>query len=169
MGCFCAALHPPLCNLPLAVGRNRGGLATSLLLLWWEKRWQKENVHLPSTASCRLWASLFIQQKGLLCSWPSQWCREWCILKYIHIFPSHFSVQEYCTTTQIVSAAVVPSAIWEKTGALKHRGKAAVRTFSSLGITPAWMCPGSRCRPWLIRDAESITTPATPPPLHSPQ
>lgn len=68
-----AALHPPLCNLSWAVGRDRGGLATSLLLLWWEKQWQKENVHLPSTASCRLWASLFIQQNGLLCSWPSYW------------------------------------------------------------------------------------------------
>lgn len=68
-----AALHPPLCNLSWAVGRDRGGLATSLMLLWWEKQWQKENVHLPCSASCRLWACLFMQRNGLLCSWPSYW------------------------------------------------------------------------------------------------
>lgn len=77
-------------------------------------------------------------------------------------------MQEYCTNRHIISAAVVPSAIWEKTGALNHCGKAAVRTLSSLGMLQAWMCPGSRCLPGLIRYVEFITTFATPPPLHSP-
>lgn len=99
-----AAVHPSLCSLSWAVGRDRGGLAISLLLLWWEKQWQKENVHLPSPASCRLGAELLIQQiassaHGLL-------TRE-VYLKTHTNCPLHFCGQEDCPDTQIISAAVV--------------------------------------------------------------
>lgn len=72
--------------------------------------------------------------------------------------PLHFSVQADCTDTQIIGAAVVPSAVWEKTGALGHCVEAALRKHSSFG-----MC--LEILPWLICDVELITTFATPPPL----
>lgn len=51
--------------------------------------------------------------------------------------PLHFSVQEDCADTQTISAAVVPSAMWEKTGALSRCVKAAVRALSSSGTLQA--------------------------------
>lgn len=150
-----AALHPSLCSLSWAVGRDRGSLATSLLLLWWEKQWQKENVHLPSTASCRLWAKLLIEQMassahGLL-------TREVYLKIHTHS-PLHFSGQEDCPDTQIIGAAVVPPAEWEKQ-------ELWGTVWRQLYVQQFGNASGKRILPWLICNVELITTFATPPPL----
>lgn len=73
--------------------------------------------------------------------------------------PFHFSVQADCTDTQIIGAAVVPSAVWEKTGALSHSEGSCAYTQQFGNVS------GKQILPWLIRDVELVTAFATPPPL----
>lgn len=103
----------------------------------------------PSAVHCQLqafWASLLIQRKGLLCSWPSQWHKERCILKYRRNSPLRFSVQEYCTNTQVVRAAVVPSVIWEKTGTFEFLGEGSCTYTQQFGNVTGMNVSGKQMR-----------------------
>lgn len=157
-----AALHPPLCNLSWAVGRDRGSLATSLLLLWWEKWWQKENVHLPSTASCRLWARLFIQQNGLLCSWPSYWRGVFwnaCVfpLAFLCARRQHRHANHQCCCCAISNTGEERSSEPLCEGSCTYTQR--FRNITGMSVS------GKQILPWLICCVELITTFATPPTL----
>lgn len=141
-----AALHPPLCNLSWAVGRDRGGLETSLLLLWWEKQWQKENVHVPSTATVN-WPPLFLA-----------FLLERCILKYVHIPPCLCARRLHRHTNHQCCCCAFSNMGEDRSFELLCEGSCTcMQQFGNVS--------GKRILPWLMCDVELITGSATPPPL----